>query len=260
MPGVTWYRRLSASLLRHTDRALQRVKNSIEGKPDSPEGETREVTMSNPAPQKPRGRTLAEFINRHGQLLPAERKLLEACAMGEPASIDEALPQHRTDANQIRAPFLRFLALGGDERAPVHEKGVHVRGGWIEGDIDLEACHVTAPITLDWCHVEGKINLLDAEIPCLFLDNSFAEEIDAERLRCPGSVHIHNDTFVKGKVSLACAHIGGDIDCVGGRFENENGDCLDCQGAEIQGTVFLGREGDSRSVCVNGRVNCTIAP
>lgn len=244
MPGLTWYRLLPAFLLRHAERALQRAENLIEGKPGSPEGETREMTKSNPAPQKPRGRTLAEFVNRHGQLLPAERKLLEACAMGEPASIDEALPQHRTDANQIRAPFIRFLALGGDERAPVHEKGVHVCGAWIEGDVDLEACHVTAPITLDWCHVDGNINLLDAEVPCLFLDNSLAKCIDAERLRCSGSVHLNNGTSVTGGVSLIGAQVGGDIDCDNAHFENRNGSSLNCSGAEIRGSVFLGREGD----------------
>jgi len=214
--------------------------------------------MPNGASKRPRGRTLAEFLDGLGQLSPAERKLLEACVIGEPASIDGTLrPEHRTDENQIRARFVRFLALGGDERAPVDEKGVHVRGAWIDGDIDLEACHVTGPITLDWCHVDGEINLLDAEIPCLFLDNSFAKGIDAERLRCPGSVHIHNGTFVDGKVSLVCAHIGGDLDCVGARFENREEECLDCQGAEIRGSVFLGREGDTRSFHATGNVDFT---
>jgi len=220
--------------------------------------ETREVTMPNGgAGQKPRGRTLAEFLDGRGQLLPAERKLLEACLKGEPASIAAASrPMRKTDENHIRAQFLRFLALGGDERAPVHEKGVHVCGAWIDHDVDLEACHVTAPITLDWCSVDGNINLLDAEIPCLFLDNTFAKCIDAERLRCAGSMHLNNATSVAGGVSMVGAQVGGDIDCDDTYFGDNNGTSLDCSGAEIRGSVFLGREGNNnRSLHAAGKVN-----
>jgi hypothetical protein len=178
-------------------------------------------------------------VDGHGQLPPAERKLLEACAKGEPASIDTALrPMRRTDENHIRAQFLRFLVLGGDERAPVHEKGVHICGAWIDGDVDLEACHVTVPITLDWCYVDGNINLLDAETPCLFLDNSFAKRIDAKRLRCAGSVHLNNATSVAGGVSMVGAQVGGDIDCDDTYFRDKNGTSFDCSGAEIRGSVF----------------------
>jgi hypothetical protein len=162
----------------------------------------------------------------------------------------------RTDENHIRAQFLRFLVLGGDERAPVHEKGVHICGAWIDGDVDLEACHVTVPITLDWCYVDGNINLLDAETPCLFLDNSFAKRIDAKRLRCAGSVHLNNATSVAGGVSMVGAQVGGDIDCDDTYFGDKNGTSFDCSGTEIRGNVFLGREGnDNRSLHAAGKVN-----
>ena len=73
--------------------------------------------------KRPKGRTLAEFE----PLLPAEMKLLDACASGELALVGDKRPEKRTDENHIRPEFLRFLAFGDDERAPVHEHGVHVQ-------------------------------------------------------------------------------------------------------------------------------------
>jgi hypothetical protein len=34
--------------------------------------------------------------------------------------------------NRVRADFLRFLMLGGDKDAPIHEKGVQLQGAWME--------------------------------------------------------------------------------------------------------------------------------
>ena len=66
-------------------------------------------------PLKPAGRTLAEFQ----PLKPAEQKLLEACRQGTGARISDKRPETATDNNTVRAAFLRFLALGGDEQAPL---------------------------------------------------------------------------------------------------------------------------------------------
>lgn len=93
--------------------------------------------------RRPKGRTLAEFLDKDGRLSIAEKKLLEACAIGEPAQIGQGVPGSRASENVVRSGFLRFLCLGGDESAPVHEHGVLVKGAWVEGEIDL---HVTCRI------------------------------------------------------------------------------------------------------------------
>src|SRR5262249_32775249 len=99
------------------------------------------------------------------------------------------------------------------------------------------------PITLDWCCVDGSICLLDAELPGLFLENTAAKEVDADRVRCPGSINLTDHTSINGPVRFGGARIGGDLDCAGAHFVNSTGDCLFCEGAEIQGTVFLGKQG-----------------
>src|SRR5436190_18756417 len=83
---------------------------------------------------RPSGRTLAEF----GELSAAEKTLVECCRRGKEALIAEARPKRRTKANQVRASLIRFLALGGDERAPVHEYGVALRGAWITDTLEIE--------------------------------------------------------------------------------------------------------------------------
>jgi hypothetical protein len=62
-------------------------------------------------------RTLAEFENENDALFPAERKLLEACSIGETARIPEerSPPEKVSNENKVRASFIRLLALGSDD-------------------------------------------------------------------------------------------------------------------------------------------------
>jgi len=88
---------------------------------------------------KPTGRTLTEFQELH----PAEEKLLDACRHGVFADISKERPKKASDANTVRAGFLRFLTLGGDEQNPLHEQGLELRGAWIvEGELDLSGARI----------------------------------------------------------------------------------------------------------------------
>src|SRR5882757_5902619 len=113
--------------------------------------------------RRPKGRTLAEFL-KEGPLSEAEQKLLEACATGATASIADKRPDQGTEANCIRGDFVRFLALGGDDGAPVHEHGVRLNGAWIDGDVDLENCKLETELTLSSCTITGELVLRDASI------------------------------------------------------------------------------------------------
>jgi hypothetical protein len=76
---------------------------------------------------KPVGRWLGDFLDRDTPtgLLGTELDLLDTCARGEPcvlavgAPVRQAGLQNAVQNNPVRASFLRFLALGGDESAPV---------------------------------------------------------------------------------------------------------------------------------------------
>ena len=134
------------------------------------------------------GRSLADFriegATTSNGLHPAEERLLDCAARGTECHIASVRPEEATPENTVRGGFLRFLLLGGDEDAPVHEKGVILNGAFIEGGIDLESakdvhsfwflrCHIGEPIngrnanfddvTLQACQL-GNLNFASASI------------------------------------------------------------------------------------------------
>src|SRR3546814_13640921 len=78
------------------------------------------------------GRSLSDF----GPLWPAEDALLECSRIGAPPVISETRPEAETKTNRVRAAFVRFLALGGDEQAPGRENCVELQGDWVVGRVE----------------------------------------------------------------------------------------------------------------------------
>ena len=191
------------------------------------------------APLKPAGRTLAEFQ----PLKPAEQKLLDACRQGEFANISDKRPEAVNDDNVVRAAFLRFLALGGDEKNPVHEHGVQLFGAWIEGVLDMVAARVPSDLFIFDCHfdstpvfrgakIAGTLNLGSCQLPGFIGDS----------LACEGNLFLHQDFSSTGTVRLRGAQIGGDIECRRAKFDGMEGDALSADGVVVQGSIFLNQK------------------
>lgn len=211
------------------------------------------------APRKPAGRTLAEFQ----PLKPAEQKLLEACRQGIVADISAERPEAATDDNTVRAAFLRFLALGGDEQAPVHEHGVQLVWAWIEGELDMVAARVPFDLFIFDCHfdstpvfcgarIAGTLNLGSCQLPGFIGDS----------LACEGNLFLHEDFSSTGTVRLRGAHIGGDIECRRAKFDGMEGDALSADGVVVQGSIFLNQKftsmGEMRllNARIGGNLDC----
>ncbi|HQT62709.1 hypothetical protein [Acidiphilium sp.] len=186
--------------------------------------------------KRPKGRTLAEF----GKLSTAERKLLDCAAAGGGAVFGKERPESAIDAKTLRGTFIRFLALGGDEDAPVHETGVQLQGAWIEGAFDLEGVETkggllmvgsafeAAPVFRD-SRIRGSLNLAGSKMPGL----------QGDRLTCDGSLFLRGGFVATGEVRLLGAKIGSDLVCAGGTFQNEGHDALSADGVDVGGNVFL---------------------
>src|SRR6218665_2537474 len=84
------------------------------------------------------GRSLSDLL----PLLPGEQTLLLACRQGEVAVLGTSVPEAPLATLRIRAAFLRFLLLGGDSQAPVHERGVQLVGAYVTGSLDLGGCRI----------------------------------------------------------------------------------------------------------------------
>jgi hypothetical protein len=204
---------------------------------------------------KPKGRTLAEFE----PLQPAEQKLLAACRAGEVAEISAQRPTAVTPDNTVRAAFLRFMLLGGDERAPVHEKGVLLAGAWITGELGMNDAVIPSSVSLLLCHfdtcpvfmgaaVQGSLNLTSSALP----------GFTADGLRCLGNLKLASVQSTAA-VRLLGAEIGGQLDCENAQFQGEtapsNGrqsEALAMDSAVIKGDVLMEKFAAQGAVRLHG--------
>jgi hypothetical protein len=215
---------------------------------------------------RPSGRLLKDCrkdgLTTPNGLWPAEEELLKAAAAGKPCIAGSRRPDAPADSNKIDPLFLRFLLLGGDEFAPVHEKGIDIQGAFITGDIDLKGCEITRPLRLFNCHVAGSLIGVNTQLSELDLQKSFLQSIDCSFSRFKGSVFLRDGFAAEGAVRFLGAEIGGQLACNGGKFENANGDALSCDTAKITGSVFLtggfAAEGEVRFLGaeIGGVLNC----
>ncbi len=187
-------------------------------------------------PSKPFGRSLSDFK----ELLPAEKLLRDAVRLGEPAVIGTERPSECTPENEIRAGFLRFLALGGDEYAPVHEQGVCVVGAWISGNLDLTACTIQGYLIVGKSCFNKRPTLIDTHFHgSLSLNGSQLPGLIADRLITEGGVFLRDNFSSIGEVRLIGAQIGGGLECCQGNFNNPSGYALSAEEANIKGGVTL---------------------
>ncbi|MCP4562576.1 MAG: hypothetical protein GY873_23405 [Bosea sp.] len=173
-------------------------------------------------------------------LLPAEEEIVAKLQSGEFDGLgDGARPMQPDPACTVRAAFLRFLILGGEAGCRPHEKGVLIRGAWISGALDLEACRVFCDIGLNDCHFEAAPILRAAIINRLFLDGSRLPGLQAERLEARGGVYLRA-AEVDGVVNLDQARMGGNLECAGATMRGRGG------------YVLLGRSLEVRNVLLHG--------
>ncbi|MCB6178284.1 hypothetical protein LHP98_09090 [Rhodobacter sp. Har01] len=71
-------------------------------------------------------------------LTEAERKLLDECPRGDEVEVGTGTrTETATEANEVRAPLLRFLLLGGDETHRPGPRGPMLRGAFVSGRLDF---------------------------------------------------------------------------------------------------------------------------
>ena len=200
------------------------------------------ATASGAQAKRAYGRSLADFRlddrDTPNGVLPAEEKLLAAAARGKRCDFGLAVPQECTDENRLRSEFLCFLLLGGDEQAPVHDKGIDLAGAFIEGDIDLESTKVERPFSLWNCRIEGQLVGRNARFGLINLAGSHIRGIDCDGAIISGQVFLREGFTSSGEVRFIASEIRGNLDCSGGTFTNRGGSALSCDNARIGG-VFL---------------------
>lgn len=196
-----------------------------------------DATSEGIAPTPAGARRLADFGGAD-RLSVAERKLLASCRIGEPCQVGDAAatgrwPDAVDEDNKVSAEFLRFLALGGDEDAPVHERGIQLQGACLVGKLNLYGVRATRAIELKWCRIEA-INIQWATLQPMDLSGCLVESgFDGDGMRCEGCLFLREGTHICCEVKLPAADISGGLFCEGALFDNPSGVALNCVEAKI---------------------------
>lgn len=177
----------------------------------------------------------------------AERQLVAACVAGETCKLgDGKRPEGPDPDRNIRADLLRFLILGGDEGCAVAHAGVRMVGAYVVGTLDLSFAVAKGATLLVNCHFASKVSALQTRFENLTLNGSALPGLFAQGAKIAGGVFLRKSPgadktpfHATGAVSVAGAEIGGQLSCVGGRFENAEGEALNAEGARVSGDVFL---------------------
>ena len=191
----------------------------------------------------PVGRHISDLWldGKKDRLHPAEKQLLSCAARGVACKIGTKRPALQSKTNIVRAALLRFIALGGDEENPLHDRGVELVGAWIDckdGDLDFEGARFKTSLWLHKCAVNGSILLRDAKCASISLSGSSVHGVAADRLQAKGSLFLYKGFRARDIVNLGGANITGDLVCSNGRFDGAP-DALSCPGLETGGHVFL---------------------
>jgi hypothetical protein len=163
---------------------------------------------------------------------------------------------------EVRAGFLRFLAQGGDDAAPVHERRLELHGAYVAGDLDLSGCTIPQPLLFDRCYFGGSILLKDAASRSLNFHGSHVSSIDADSANIRGVLFLHNGFCSEGGVSLTNALVEGRLWCKGGRFLSAGRFAINCVASRFSEDVLLNEEfvGEGgvffKGAKIGGDLNC----
>ncbi len=167
-------------------------------------------------------------------LLPAEQTVVAGLPSGDLDRLgDGTRPDAAGEDRLVRAAFLRFLLLGGDEDCRPHEKGIRLAGARIAGTLDLEACRVVRDIGLTNCRFDSTPVFNSAVIERLFLDGSAMPGLHAERLQARGGLYLRG-AELDGELRLVTATFGGNVLCDGTVFRPVSGPAIDAEGIEAR--------------------------
>lgn len=187
-------------------------------------------------PKRPFGRSLTDFEN----LSEAERKLIACVERGETCVLGDKLPDARTQANAIRPELIRFLALGGDEAAPVHEKGLRVVGAFIgngTGPLDLEGGEIRGAPCFWKSRFEDDIVLYGAVGTSIRFENCAVSSLKADRIKMTGGIFL-NGISSTGELRLIGACIGGNLELDDCKLEGKNVSLI-CERISVGGTLLF---------------------
>lgn len=155
-------------------------------------------------------------------LWPAELRLVQELPSGLTVGIGGDLPGYNAPREvRVRASFLRYLALGGCARCRPPERGVWIRGAYVEGDgadeaetrgLDLAGCDLPSDLRLFRCRLPDQVLARGTKGKTLGFDRCHLSiGLSAEGLRLEGGLLLRHAS-VFGVVRLNQSRIDSVVD------------------------------------------------
>lgn len=158
------------------------------------------------------------------------------------------------EATRVRAQFVRFLALGGDDEAPVHELGVQLSGAFVTGALDLDYCRQVRTLTLQHCLIAGTIWMRTASIASLDLTGSKIDSISMQGARVDGDVRLGEGFRADHGVAVSNARIRGSL-ILSGSVVGSSGP-LQANDYDGQRVSFVGDGAEAASILMRDGFCC----
>lgn len=169
----------------------------------------------------------------------AEQELFDCCQSGEIAVIGEERPTEKTEENEIRADFLRWLIL--TKEIEINSYGIWVKGAYISGNFNLENCKCEIVLSFMNSNFKEKLLCRRASIESLILSGSLLQEgLNGDGLICKDL--FLNDRFIAAsEVRLISAKIDSILNCSNGSFKSNDKTqyALNCSGIQVNEGVFF---------------------
>lgn len=197
-------------------------------------------------------------MERFGNLLPAEAKMLRAAADGTVADVadlpgDETLTRESEwgcwekwgEHRKIRAEVLRWVLVNEEAAGLVHEHGVQANNARLLGSLDLDGATVRPRLILGWCAIERTIDVMRAKVRHMNLGGSFVRGMVGDGVAVYEGLFFRDGCRVMRGLRLNGARIGGSFECDSSTVANlipDNPECdaaIAADGMRVGGSVLL---------------------
>ncbi len=203
-----------------------------------------------------RFKSVAEFLDPKNGHHPttAERDLIQAVQSGQDCWLCDrkapTLPAAATDKTRIRGDLLRLLITGGSKDCGLHERGVHLNGGWVEGELTLAFCTGKGRTALDFCHFQKKPDFSNCKVPELSLQDCRLSGLIAQGVQVRGSLFL-NRTTSTDTIDVNSAKVGGQLVFNDTILNGRGSVALNAQRVQVADSVFFTRAKVAGTVNLN---------
>lgn len=210
---------------------------------------------------------ISDFLALKGSETPtkAELDLIKFAQAGLICNLARERPDEAQEENRVRATLLRHLIMGGDSSCEVHERGVRLCGGWIEGVLNLDHCTAHGGISLQKCRFSDTPNLIGATFQMLDFEGSLLPGILAPSAVINGNIRL-NEIESDGGINLNGAKISGRVFAQNAKIrQTSNADgyfdpSIIADEIEVEGGVDLSRlEADGGLRFVSAKIGGSLA-